>query len=313
MSEPKVESRSMTIADLIGLVVGFALALAALGPLKDGPPNSIFAPGFLIIFWLISLTALGSLIVSSLALARVIVYRRMPRAVEWLVILVAASLMTVEPLSIDRWMIGASQKIEGFGRLPLSYFGFRWLTGLMIALVVLAGLVLVRLTRSWFPPWLKTLVLAGLAILTIHGPVAVLSAHGADLFSPSEGFGFGDLALLHRGICVLIAQIPLGLCFGVPVIAMLSERIRLRRWFWTDWACFWASVLVGLSLTLLYRGEFRSPSLGWLAERALLLVWLVIVALLSHWVLIDFGPAWNRWIGAGSRQDSSTESASSTL
>jgi hypothetical protein len=303
----------MTMMDTIALVVGVALGFVLIHPPSNGPVIAWLTPRQIILFRVVAVLVGMALAVSVVSLARVVIYQRMPRPSEWLSILVSSVLIAGHGFSIQdafRVFLNDFPVIED---LPLSMIAREWLMGLVLTIPVVSGLLLVRLTRRIFPYWLKTLLLIGCALIAALGPLSVIGIHGADLISPSEGFGPGGGSILYRSALGLIAFLPFGLLFSVPAVAALAERLRRADWKWTEWAGSNASAMVIVSLTLLYRAEFPELTWGWLAERVLLLIWFVVVGLLGRWIVIHIGPAWNRWFGLVPPQDSSTESASSTL
>ena len=110
-----------------------------------------------------------------------------------------------------------------------------------------------------------------------------------------------------------IAAVPFGLMFGIPAVAAMTERLRGFRWNWVEWVGFNASIIVILGLAMLDRTEFPEFTWGWLAERLILLIWYLAVALLSRLFLVYLDPTWERWIGLLSFQDRSADSGSSSL
>jgi hypothetical protein len=313
----------MTMGDVVLLVAGVAVSVAFTGGEWVNPfhrsPDVELARDLTRFFQGMSLA------VSVVALGRVGLYRRMPSATEWLGILVGGSLFGEWSwLDLDRWICAFQlRKLSCFCVHEYGIFllivadlsnpwgiGKRWRVAGLFTVVIAIGLGLFRIGRRRFPTWLKTVLLAWLAVLTMTGPLWVFSVHGADLISPSGGFGPGVGSILHRGACLLVAALPMGLFFGLPAVASLRERIGGRRWTWVEWTAAGSSTLTGFVGVLSYRGEFRTPSLAWLAERLMVLAWLAIVAVLSRWILIRFGPPWRRWIEGPMDHDRSSLPAS---
>ncbi len=291
----------MTLVDLGWLVAGVAFGLAAASSMPGLP---FLPPPAMII--LLGLSGLGNLIAvaaSTVALGRAATYRRMPRSAEWLAILVAMAGLAGRPeLNVDH-LVNLL-----FAAFPswvdrLDFDGWRWLVGWIFTLAIVSGLAVLRAGRPWFPPWAKSLILAGLALLALAGPLWVFGFLGDDLVSPAGGFGGGTGSTLHRLACGLFGHFPTGLLFGPPAIAALGERIGRRPWSWVEWTSLAGAGLVGPAMVMLYQGEFPDPSAGWVLERLLILGWFMAVTLTSRFMLIRFGPAWRGWLeGPAARQ-----------
>jgi hypothetical protein len=305
----------MTVADSIALVAGVALAFALVWMPEDGPPIGFSTPGLMVISKVIVIFVGITAALSLVVLMRVITYQRMPQSVEWLAILIPTTFITSRP-SISDLVIRISSSIDDYVSprfFPATPEGYLWVAGFLCSFAILGGLLMLRWTRNRLAPWLKTLGLMGLAMLAESGPFRFLRELGANLISPSDGFGPGDLAVLHRGLCILIAHIPIGLFYAIPAMGVVGERIRGVRWTWTEWASLSGSSMVGVSMLMLYRGEFSQFSLAWLAERGMVFAWLLVVALLGRLIVIHLAPAWNGWIGNTSGQDRSSDSLARTL
>jgi hypothetical protein len=303
------EPRSMTMVDLVTLVAGVALGYAAIA----SQPGLAFMPPA----WVLAVIAISNVFFwmaaasSFVALGRVTAYRRMPRPAEWLAILISVAGLTGRPeFNVDGWVN------ECFAVFPawkdrLDFDGWRWLVAGLAGLASLATIGAVRLGRRAFPPWLKTLLLAWSALIAYAGPLWVFGFLGDDLVSPSRGFGVGDLAIFHRQACGLFGQFPTGVFFGIPAMGALLDRLVGRRWSWVEWSAAAATPKFIFAPLMLYPWEFATISPAWLAERALLLTWLVAIALTSRWISIRFGPPWRQWIVGPADQDrSDTESIS---
>jgi hypothetical protein len=285
----------MALGDLVALVAGVAFAFAAI------PSESI--GGFFVVppFWLAVVFLAGrigqglTMIAATLAVGRVVSYRRMPRAAEWLAIVVTAGTLAARPeFNIDGW-VNLKLQLAPFVAPGLDFDGLRWLmAGLFLLPIAILGGAF-HLGRGFLHCWVKTLLLGGMAVLAVAGPLWVFGFLGDDLVSPREGFGAGDLAILHRQVCVLFGFFPTGVFFGVPAVATLLERLSSRAWSWVEWAGAATSASVALTQAMLFRGEFVDVSPAWAAERALVLVWLI---------LIRFGDRWRRWTDGQDRSSS---------
>ena len=290
----------MTLVDLMALVAGVGTSFALVASLPGS--NVIRSPLDQLVYSVIRLFQGMSLALSAVALARVAAYRRMPTPAEWLGILVGTSLLTDLPeFRVDSWIYAYRWAFPSLD--PLSYTGVRWVGAGLFSAGILIGLGFLRLGRQLLPTWLRTIVLAWMALLGMAGPLWVFGQHGADWFSPPGGFGPGTASTLYRGACGLAAHLPMGLLFGVPALASLNQRISCRKWIWTEWANLSCSTMTGFAFMMLYRGEFRFPSPAWLAERLLVLAWFLAVALLSRLILMRFLEDWGRRIGWPADQD----------
>ncbi len=284
----------MTLVDAMALVAGVAMAIGAT-PARI----ALYMPGWVqVVFDLLQLVDGLSLAVSVVVLVRLALYRRMPRSSEWLAILVmAAALSERQDLNVDGIIRRLDSAFPGMDRLPHAYRRRRWAVVGVEVPVILAGMAALRLARNRLPPWSKSLALAGLATLSISGPLAVFQGEGIALISPSQGFGSGVGGDLAWRACLLAVQIPFGLLSGVPAAGALAERIGRRPWTWTEWAGGSLFLAVGL-LTSTYLGYYLlTPPWVWPVGQSMGLIWLAIVLLLGRPIAARLGPAWRGWIG----------------
>ena len=287
------ESRSMTLGDVVAMVAGVGLGLAA-SPRPSGPVPPRVMLLFSITWGLWALAVMLALVV----LTRLIRHRRGASPAEWLAILMAVSGLAYRAdWGVDR---AVASIFATFRRSDVSFAPFRWLLAGGASVAIGSGLVGLRLGRRFLPPWVKTVVLAGLAALALWGPVEVIGLQGPDLLTPGGGFLGGDSWILCRRICILLAQVPFGLMFGVPLVAAIAERIARRPWTWVDWASFALVVASAWLLPSAYPGDFDRPSLAWAAERGIVALWAINVAVLSRWIVVWAAPGWRRWLGLGS-------------
>ena len=290
----------MTVVDLAWLVAGSGLGLAAVAK----APGLAFIPTPQVMLALAvgHLGEFAAFAASAMAFGRVARYHRMPKAAEWLSVLVAMATLAMQPgLNVDH-LVNVLMATWPGQAVSLDFDGLRWLVGGLFSLAIIGGLGVLRLGRRRFARWAKTLVLAGLALLTLAGPLWVFGFLGDDLVTPGSGFGRGTGPILHRQACVLFGFFPIGLFFGVPAVEALGERIARRPWSWVEWSSLAGPGVVGVSMAMLARGEFSPPSIGWILERSLLLAWFLAVALTSRWILIRFGPTCDRWVEGPPRQ-----------
>ncbi len=269
----------MTLGDVMALSIGVALGMA-FETRSGGGFGLIVPPGWVLaVLGILALLWVACLALSAVVLARLVRFRRQARPAEWLAILVAvARLADGSDFGVDYWVNEVLQKI--LLGAPL-FSALRWgIAGVGLAIIGVT-LAILRTGRRRLAPWLMTTGLAWAAFVALWGPIPVLGLEGPDLMAPSEGFGPGDFSTLHRAACLLLAQVPVGLMFGVPVIAAFAERVRRLPWAWTEWASVVASGLAGTFLAMLHRFEFARPSLAWVVERGLVALWFLGVGLLS--------------------------------
>ncbi len=282
------EARSMTPADMMALAAGVGLGIVLRPPL----PRGFVHPALVASSW----TTVAAVAVSLVVLTRSVRFRRGARPAEWLAILAAIYLVTDRP----EWQVDAAINLVlgRFMRADVSFSRLRWAMAGLASLAILAGLGVLRAERRTLPPWLKTMILAWLAFLALWGPIEVIGLHGPDLLAPSQGFGRGPGPALAWIGCRLLARVPLGLLFGIPLIAAIDGRVRRIRWAWTEWSAFAVFLVAWLLAATLRRTLVPAPSLLAAAEKGLDGAWVVGVGLLSRWALVRFGPTWRRWFEA---------------
>ena len=266
----------MTTVDAMVLTVGAALSLASL-------------PGWMAVAASYPWTGLGlflrnssgfwiaAISLGAVVLARSAQFRRLPRAPEWLALGAFAWGLTVDlsPSSLEELVQLVGRPVSIFNASEMTA---RWVTAFLTTILVFAGWKLARAGRSFLPPLVQTLWLTFLIFLAIWSPLAIFGDHAADWFAPAAGFGKGDAMILYRGLCQWIAATPLAILVGLPIVATVEERLRGRAWTWLEWSAATTAGLAGLLGSLVYRGEFRPISLGWLGERAIATAWIVTVA-----------------------------------
>jgi hypothetical protein len=303
----------MTMGDVLVLVAGVAAAYVVVGtPLVN--PFDRTHNGRLV-FEVIRFLQGTSLAVTSVALARVGLYRRMPSAAEWLGILVGCTLLGEWSwLDVDEW-IYAYQRTLAVWLSPSDFTGARWFVAGVFSAKIAIGLGLLRLGRRLFPTWIKTILLSSLALLAMSVPLRVLSLHGADSISPSGGLGPGILPFLYQGICMLIAFIPMGLLFGLPAVAAIRQRILGRRWNWVEWAAAGTSALALLALVIATPTGLNPTSPEGLGLRFLVIVGLGVIGFISNLILNHVSEPWCLWTEGPAAPDQSSpesDSAAST-
>ena len=279
------EPRSITTLDAVALTVGATLSLASL-------------PAWLAIAATYPWTGLGMFLrnsagfwvaavsLSLVALVRSARFGRLPRPAEWLALGALAWGLTIvlSPASHEELVRWVEHALAAF---QVSERGARWVTAALLTVAIGAGWVVGWLGRASLPSGAQTLWLTFLIFLAFWSPLAVFADHAADWFAPRNGFGRGDGMILYRGICRWLALTPLALLVGLPVVATIAERMRGRRWSWLEWSAAFTAGLAGLLASVVFRGEFSGPSLGWLAERLIATSWVAMVG----WIDLRY---WNR-------------------
>ncbi len=307
------EPRSMTAADMMALAAGVGLGIV----LRPALPRGVFHPVLISSSW----ATVGAVAISVVVLARLIRYGRRARPAEWLAILAAIYQVTDRPeWQVDR----AIEQVLGFGLGSalggdppalggdVSFSGPRWAVAGLTALMVAGGLVLLRVGRAGFHPWFKTLATAWLAFVALWGAIGVIGIDGPNLLAPSSGFGAGIGAATYWMACQHLAMIPLGLLFGVPLIAAIDARVRRFPWAWTEWAGSGTFLVALMLAAALRRGQIDGISTLSAIEKGLDIAWFLGVGLLSRWILIRLRPAWSAWFDAPptrQRSEVSTEAS----
>jgi len=188
--------------------------------------------------------------------------------------------------------------LGSFTTAEASFFLLRWAVAGFVTLAIVLGLAALRVGRGALPPWQKTASVASLALLAYWGPIQVLGINGPDLLAPSDGFGAGIGPATYWMTCQHVAWAPLGLLFGVPLIAAIDARVRRFPWAWTEWAGLCSFLVALLVAATVRRGMVPGLSILSAIEKGLDIAWVFGVSLLSRWLLIRLRPAWSRWFDA---------------
>ncbi len=230
------------------------------------------------------------------ATAMAIVARRfrhggMPRPAEWLALLVAAAMLGLALPNVDEAVNWSATEFGLHGSLRENYGLFRWGWAGVATAVALVGLAALAVGRRWLPTGVVTLGLAGVATTLLWGPIPVCWRELPwMIWGPALAAGEVPGAMFWFWLEVRkgIGRLPLGLLFGVPIVATVGDRLRSNRpaWRWTEWA---GAASAGW-LALIVVG-FWLLGLNW-AERLAASLWLGTVTSVSY--LIE-----RRWASPG--------------
>jgi hypothetical protein len=268
------------MADLVALVIGFAIAFAL--PIPYGIPE--FAIPMAEIFFYV----IGALVFwPACATTAVVFWRRMefggkPRAGEWLCILLTMWLIsesTYGPDTLVRWII----RLQGQGyAYENEYRYWRWCIASGCFAGLLGGVPVAFLLRR--RPLLHTALLSLLAFLLLWGPINVLEMQ----FAPSLPRLRNDWAFwIVSHLVWSIRDLPFRLLFGVPWLAtfMAWRRGDCGHWIWTEW--IGGAVATGLGL--FWTATICLEGVGWpiasfVGEKLATAVNLLVVLILSLWL-----------------------------
>jgi hypothetical protein len=283
------EPKLMTLLDAMALSAGVALSIALVS--KKWYRAWLRPEEIVDLVWrIMPFLAGAALTMGCVALARQATYRRRVRAAEWLAIVVFIGSLVYQEnwesqlgfhrrIGLDKW--------ESYGEiidrlfcaflemLTLSFLGFGFFLWTF---------------RRFLPEWSRTLVLGFMTYVALLGPLPRIADDLPNLLAPRNGFGPGTWPILHRHACLLVGLFPYGLVFSIPALACFLERIQKKVWIWSEWVSLIVSILVGFAALLLFRGENREISWAWLAERVIILVWLIGLCLVSRWIVVRVGP-----------------------
>jgi len=286
----------MTIADMLAVVAGVGIAITCpLSPLASYLPYAQIPVLSLIIVASIWFSLALALATSLAVVLRQVNYRRMAYPAEWVAILLGLTMLKPALPNLDNVVNQAFRS----DWLSTSFGLCRWIVSGAGMIVFLAGFVVLGVLRRVLPHWLKTLVLATMALAMLWGPIDVFSRE-APPYAPSwTGLRPKWVYWVYVESRQYAARLPLGLLFGVPVTAaMVQWRGRgSRRWVWTEWIGVGVGSILGLLwLVFLYLLRSESPPDGLNAERIVVPVWLVAIWSSSRFVVKHFGDDWNCWL-----------------
>jgi hypothetical protein len=249
-----------------------------------------------ILYWCLLALVSGA---SMAVLGRQGVYERQARPAEWLGILIALEMVRVPNLDEAVNACFSRQMLNG------SYGLCRWIIGGIALVGISGGLIVLVLLGRWLPCWLRTVALWVLALLFLWGPAQACILEFSSLLPALSKFGPDWLFWIVVELRRCVGAIPGGLLYGIPATAILLDwRSHLpRAWVWTEKVGAGAGLLIGLGLLgFLYFGRSEWPPDGLRAERIVTPLWILAVWALSWWIIVHFGPFWNRYL-AGARDE----------
>jgi hypothetical protein len=297
----------MTLVDLVALTVGVGLCFA---PRVYLVRECIFYVPPLwerVIYQSLRFSEGMTIAIAVVALGRGSSYCRMPRPAEWLVIVSSMSVLMDRRPEFNFPVWGSQLFVSpSWSGDRLEFMHWSWVVADLACVAILVTFLVVQLGQRVLAHWLKTLLLAWMALLALNGPLWVFENLGGDLISPREGFNTGALSMLHWRASRLFGLFPTGVFFGVPAVAALLDRIAGKRWSWVEWVGVIASTMVACLPMMIYRSEYDRSSTYWLAERTLTPTWLLVVTITSWLIVAKLGPPWQRWIEGQTDQDRSS-------
>jgi len=255
----KPEPRGPRLADLLLIVAGFAIGLTSpnLGfeLVSVQPPyDNRNGLGHLSALWTVADGAFTVGLAAALAiLVRRIRFGGMPRPAEWFLIVLAmcavGRLLRLSPSWPESESVSLVFRPEGLQEATIRDDAAWW-----SIMAFILGLAISPMGRR---PWVRTIVIATMALALLCGPLRILRDEYA--IPPTEPRGptpYASLAgslmhveppatwpgsLLWHGR-IAAALIPEGLFFGIPAVAAFSPRARKRTW--TEWIGLGSVVLL---------------------------------------------------------------------
>lgn len=275
-SEFRRESFRLTLADMLGIVFGFAVCFAMPFAFRFGPIGLVGARlplwfvGLVGALWVMQGLAFA---ISTVVVTRTAQFRRQPRPAEWLALLVSV------------WFLSATlPPPDEF--ITRDFTMWRWIIG-GLALVV-SVVVLLFAVRKTHASAIRTLLVCLAALTLMWGPCAVLKLEFTDLFPWLDRLGDGWTFWLVLSALRFVAALPLAMLFGLPVVATIQARRRdhFQSLVWTEWLSMLCVTVIGatlLMLALLHDSDWQSAS--WMAERIVGVFGIASVAVLCRTVL----------------------------
>jgi hypothetical protein len=295
------ESPRLTLADMLGVVVGFAICVAMPFTFRFGPIGLVGAQKFplwfiavLGILWIMQGLAFA---ISTVVISRTAQFRRQPRSAEWLALMVSVWFLRVNlPLPDDF--------------IASDFTVWRWFIG-GLALVVSVVSLLFAVSKA-HSGVIRTLLVCLAALIWMWGPCAVLQLEFADLFPGLDRLGDGWTFWFVLSALKFVAVLPLAMLFGIPGVATIlaRRRDRFQSLVWTEWLGILCATLIGttlLMLALLDDNHWQTTS--WIAERTVGVLGLAIVVVLSRFVLSHYSRYLNQalWLDERAQEETDEE------
>lgn len=277
----RLEVRTLTLADLSMLVVGFALAFCLPRIWRmDGPMTigNVIAPGWVNALFIVQEAAMkGGLILAPVIVARRVRYGGLPGPGEWLGMLMGLPLLGSH-LHMAGWMKGFARWYlvdfwtglgypvppllharfpgRGFAFGDHYYYGYEGfpvgfrpgqegvIWGRFAAVVFLVLAAVLGLGWKRMPGWART-VLLGLAALTWTAGVMRLLFPVVGRVVEAVGGWIGLPSRMILSIDEGLLRLPEGVLVGVILLMTLREMRRgtIRAWSWTGWGGFTTGLL----------------------------------------------------------------------
>jgi hypothetical protein len=276
----KVPPRWLTVSDHLALITGCAIALVLPPALGYGGLHAQLPAWLTVAMAVVTLLLSLELAIALVVLVRCFQYRAMPRPAEWLAILLATGFIAQTMPGVDD-VVNRIYQITG----STADFGlWRWRIAAAALLVVLAPALFLVPLRRRLSPGLRTVSISAMALVLLWAPLPVLSRQFDTLFPPLNWLGVGWSFWLAVSSLRGIAYLPTALLFGVPTAAAFFtwRRGGRRGWLWTEWAGAGVAALLGIGwLFFYYFGSYAWPPTGWISERIVTAVGLVVTVVLS--------------------------------
>ncbi len=290
-ARPRREPISITLADLSTLVAGFAFAfsLPRLHHLADRVSiGNVPMPGWVVCLFAIREIAMkGGLILAPVIVARRARYGELPRAADWLAILVGLPLLheVVRQCQwmnrLARWYLVDFRSSLGYpvsflpderfpsrgvsvgNRICYGYEGFpadftpgdEFRLWGWFATILLLG-ISTALVLGWkrIPDWAKTLLLSVAAFTWLAGVTYLLTPGLVRASQAISGWISVPSSVVVQ-VALALATVPEGLLFGMPVVVVLLDLRRgaNRRWCWTEGVGATTAFLALLIGVVIYR------------------------------------------------------------
>jgi len=259
-------------------VFGFAVCFAMPSAIRFGTISLIGAP---LSHWFFVLA--GTLLImqgmvfatSAVVVMRAARFHRQPRSSEWLALLICVWFLSLILPPPDAFIT----RIWGWTGGDGNFTVWRWITG-GVALVV-SVVVLMFAVRTTHAGAVRTLMACLSALILMWGPCAILKLEFTDLFPWLERLGDGWTFWFVLNALRFVANLPLAMLFGFPLVATIlaRRRDRFHSLVWTEWLGMLCVTIIGTTLlmfTLMSDSDWQSTR--WMAERIVSVLGLACVA-----------------------------------